>query len=373
MRVYRREGDAVVHEDEPWFPFFFLTDATLLRGFPKRHWVKELEGQLVFSCLCAFEGWTDLWDAVRLVLQRRNIATATPEEHYADLDVLFLIPDPQSQYFLQTGRTLFRGMPFSDLRRLHIEARFEKEGQKAHKLSSVLLTDCLGWEVRIDRGSEREILRRLVDTVHKRDPDLLQGPSIYRSLLPRLSELADSLGIPFALGRDGSQPSQPAARFMDPAAPRDAPLWEVAGRLILDLPRGEAAAPDSAAATSLTAATQFFALSQIAPPAHGNIRFPGMAKRFEHLLLREYVRVRHSIPPPTPRGTPRGHGRLLYYSGLLGPVVEAGFAGLVAREMLSHQVYSRNDPLGALPAVLEALLDAAAEHADERRGDRWGL
>jgi len=375
MRVYRREGDRIVHADEPWFPFFFLTDASLLSGFPRHHWIKELEGTLQYRFLCAFESVPDFLDAVRLLLQRCGIVTSSPEDHLQDLDVMFTVADPQWQYFLQTGRTLFKGLPFGELRRLHIEPRFEREpgASRPRRLTGLFLSDCLGWEVAVDRGSEREILRKLLDAVQKHDPDLLQGPSLYRSTLPRLTEIAEAAGIPLAIGRDNSVPAQPAFRLTDPSSPREAPLWEVAGRLVLDLPGGE---PDMTfeqsgmrVSGSQPQALMFFELSQLAPPAHGNIRFPGIVKRFEHILMREYMRVRHSLPPLTPRGQAQKESREVLYTGLLGPAIEAGFAGLHARELLEQKVVSRNDPLGVIPAVMRTLIALMAERPTE---PAWG-
>ena len=57
MRVYRRTAnDQVEYADEPFYPFFFLSDVKLLTGFPRgRFRLQRLQGEGFFQYLVVFE------------------------------------------------------------------------------------------------------------------------------------------------------------------------------------------------------------------------------------------------------------------------------------------------------------------------------
>ncbi len=46
MRLWVRTEEGVHSVDESFYPFLFLSDRTLLDGFPRKHWVKKLDGTL---------------------------------------------------------------------------------------------------------------------------------------------------------------------------------------------------------------------------------------------------------------------------------------------------------------------------------------
>src|SRR5713101_3791419 len=108
MEVYSREGGQLSSKKYDFFPFFFLSDPYYLKGFSPRHWVKQLNGAHHFRYLCAFDRWSQMWDAVRDIIERYNAGAAQPVQSYSELPILHLRADPVSQFLMQSGITLFK-------------------------------------------------------------------------------------------------------------------------------------------------------------------------------------------------------------------------------------------------------------------------
>ena len=90
MRVYRRlADDTVVHEDEPFHPFFLLDDIEHLRGFPRdRFQFQELTDANAFGHLVVFPDLNAYWDALRHVRQSAETEKARP-------DAVYLVGSPE--------------------------------------------------------------------------------------------------------------------------------------------------------------------------------------------------------------------------------------------------------------------------------------
>ena len=75
MRVYFRDvqHDTVSTKEEPVFPFFFLSDASLLHTFPRnRYQFQELAGNNFYKFLVVFKSWNAYWDAIRHIEKAKN-------------------------------------------------------------------------------------------------------------------------------------------------------------------------------------------------------------------------------------------------------------------------------------------------------------
>ena len=147
VRVYRRSEDGrhVYEETAPFYPFFFISDVGLLRGFPRaRYRFQELEGDNFYRYLVAFHSWGAYWDAVRHVERATETAEKRPDE-------LYLVSNPAQQYLMQTGRTLFKGMGFDDLHRLQLdietytESGFPNAEREEDAIIIVSMSDNRGW------------------------------------------------------------------------------------------------------------------------------------------------------------------------------------------------------------------------------------
>ncbi|MEF8796924.1 MAG: DNA polymerase II, partial [Salinivenus sp.] len=100
VRLYQRSEDfsEIIEHEEAFFPFFFVSDASLLSGLSHDFWCKELAGENFYRYLAAFRTWSAYWDAVRQVERRTDSDEQWPDEIYR-------VGSPAQQYLMQSGRT----------------------------------------------------------------------------------------------------------------------------------------------------------------------------------------------------------------------------------------------------------------------------
>ncbi|HWP81118.1 MAG TPA: DNA polymerase domain-containing protein [Bacteroidota bacterium] len=421
IRIYRRWGDAVQHQDVPFYPFFHLTDQSLLSGFPKYHWIKKLAGSNHFQFLAAFSRWGDMWDAVRFVLENYARQTSRRFESYTQTDCLFLRPDPLQHYLLQSGVTLFKGMSFNDLHRLQISLKalshpgkpsdFRKTEDKIVVLS---ISDNRGWKESIDgrKFSEEQLLQRAVEIITEKNPDVIEGHGLHSFILPYLTARTELYGVELSIGRDGEEP-RVISPLQDADLPYEPGFYELPGRHLVDtLPltqsydfarrslehsslsyvaphfgytipeelfeasreqtqmwkshpaRLVALSEHEAAATRVIAEhlePPSFFLAQMCPLPFGTILRTGSAAKIESLLLREYVRQKHSIPKPQQGAQTTGGYTDIFVTGLLKTVVHADVESLYPSIIVSRKITPKTDQLGIFPLILRKLLSMRLE------------
>lgn len=412
MRVYRRlADDTVVHEDEPFHPFFLLDDIEYLRGFPRdRFQFQELAGRNAFGHLVVFPDLGAYWDALRHVRQSAETEKARP-------DAVSLVGSPEQQYLAQTGRTLFKGMELHDLHRLQLDLEVYAEGGfpqaevDEHRIILVALSDNRGWS-RVVGGplmDEQSVLKEALEIVRQRDPDVIEGHNIFGFDLPYLAARCRRHGVPVTLGRDGSTPrSFPSAmRFAERSLEYEA--VEIAGRHIVDtlfqvmsfdvfkrdlpaytlkaaaryfgfapenrtyiegsdIARTWREAPETlidyalddvfetrALAEHLSGST--FYLTQMVPMPYGQCARSGPAAKIESLFVRGYLHARHSVPRPESGSQVVGGYTDVFVTGVVGPVVYADVESLYPSIMLEYGVQPREDALGIFPRLLRQLTE----------------
>ncbi len=414
MRLYQRDPSTATlsTEDTPFYPFFFLADLSLLKGFPRQRFrCKTLTGENYYRYLVVFHTWQTHWEAVRHIETTAGQSKPRPEQ-------LYLIFNPEQQYLMQTGRTLFKDMTFDDINRLQLDIEvFASNGfPQAHRaedaIIAVALADNQGWSHVIDGLSrtEPEILQELVDLIQERDPDVIEGHNIYAFDFAYLLARCERYSIPFAIGRDGSIPrSFPSSmRFAERTI--EFPALDIAGRHVVDtyfqvmsfdvfkrnLPGYglkvaaqyfNLAAPDRTyiagdeiaqiwqtdperlldyalddvieterLARHLSGST--FYLTQMLPMPYGKAARTGPAAKIEALLVREYLRQRHALPQRQTGGTGmRGGYTDIFVTGVLGPVVYADVESLYPSIMLNYDIRPHTDDLGLFQHLLQQLTD----------------
>ena len=422
MRLYRRRSPTeVVTEDVRVHPFFFLSDVELLRGFPRdRFQFQELAGPGFFRYLVAVPDRSSYFDALRHVERATETEKQRPDEVY-------LPGSPEQQYLMQTGRTLFKGMDFSDLVRLQLDIEvyspdgFPQATVPEHRVILVALSDSTGWSRLVgDPGmSEEEVLRETLDLVKERDPDVIEGHNIFGFDLPYLFERCRQRGVPLDLGRDGSTPrTYPTSmRFAERSVEFEA--VEIAGRHVIDTlhqvmafdvfkrdlpnytlkgaaryfgfaPEGRTYVPgdqiahvwdtdphrlmeyaiDDATETERLArhlSGSTFYLTQMVPMPYAQAARTGPAAKIEALFVRGYLHARHSLPRADYGSQVVGGYTDVFVTGVVGPVVYADVESLYPSIMLNYDVQPKDDALGLFPRLLQRLTDLRFETKDAMR------
>jgi len=416
VRIYKRVNGKIVHEDAPFFPFFFLSSEAVIGGFTRHHWIKELTGGNEYRYLVAFSRWNDMWDAIRFVLTNHNKTALKRIGHYTELDAILLKPDPVTQFLLQSGITLFKGMSFHDLRRMqismhaHAKANRPSDPRKTEdRILVIALTDNNGWHEALDarKLSEPDMLRAFVQIVTERDPDVLEGHALFDNTLPYLARRAELYSVDLALGRDGSSLHSYSPRGAMTERDFERGLFEAAGRHFIDtrilahsydtskrilesyslrslaqhfgfasreritLPQDRIAAlwadqPDLLIQHARQEAKEILLLSnrlspslfylcQMCPLAFGTMTRSGSASKIELLLLREYIRRKYSVPRARVGAQTTGAYTDVFLTGILPTVLYADIESLYPSIMLNRAIEPVTDELGVFQTLLREL------------------
>src|SRR6266404_7258800 len=188
VRVYRRERDGSTSADvEPFHPFVWADNDVVDLGIE----TEKLRGDLKYGWLITVDSWKEL------IALRNGLKNAGRD--------FFAFTDPVQHYLTATGRTLFKDLPFEELKRMQLEV-LSFEGDNDHVMS-IAISDNAGWEelIIVDpkdfEESERNALKRLTALIKERDPDVIEGHNLFRFDLPYLVGRAKKLKTKLDWGR----------------------------------------------------------------------------------------------------------------------------------------------------------------------------
>ncbi|HVN48916.1 MAG TPA: hypothetical protein VMU30_08875, partial [Bacteroidota bacterium] len=215
IRLFKRIEGKILHEDAEFFPFFFLADSSLLKGFSKHHWLKELEGTNYYKFIAAFSRWSEMWEAVQYALREYNKSRFPKNATWQELQEILVRPDPARQFLAQSGITLFKGMEFEELVRMQIAVAFKSYNDKPNstkpsnkkKLCAIGI-GAPGQKARIfeiNKNNKREVLEQIVRTIQELDPDVIEGIDLFSHILPAILQLAEECETTLTIGRDHSE------------------------------------------------------------------------------------------------------------------------------------------------------------------------
>src|SRR5256714_12508466 len=155
IKVYRREknGSTIV-EVEPFHPFVWCDSDVLDLGID----AEKLEGDLKYGWRVTVDSWKELI-ALRNGLKKAN------RDYFA-------FTDPVQHYLTASGRTLFKDLPFEELKRIQLEVLSSAEvaGGDDH-IISIAVSDNSGWEelIVVDprnvEESEHAAIKRLTNLI----------------------------------------------------------------------------------------------------------------------------------------------------------------------------------------------------------------
>ncbi len=341
VRVYRREADgSTVADVEPFHPFVWADSDVVDLGIE----TEKLQSDLKYGWLVTVDSWKEL------IALRNGLKNAGRD--------FFAFTDPVQHYLTATGRTLFKDLPFEELKCVQLEvlsvAGGDDPGRDDHVMG-IAVSDNTGWEelIVVDpnnvEDSEHAALKRLTSLVKERDPDVIEGHNLFRFDLPYLVGRAKKLKTKLDWGRSGGFLRSRPSRLQIAEKTIDYPKFTVGGRHFVDtfllaqfydvgmrslagFERADVARHfdlcDSEAISALTGkelqraylndsetfrrralcgvretralsdllSPSYFIQAQIFPYNYQDVIVRGNATRINALFLREYFRQRHSIP-----------------------------------------------------------------------------
>lgn len=395
IRIYRREGEKTVVEEATHKPFAWVTE-------PLPGDVRELAGKNAFRFTVAFDGAAEF-----------SKAKATYKRE------LFALNDLAHQYLLQSGRTLFKGMAFEDLRRMQVDietftgADGTMSDASRDPLLAIALSDSTGWEEILivddpdDAAQEKAVLEKFVALVRERDPDVIEGHNVFRFDLPYLETRARKHKVKLELGRDGgllrSHPSrlQIAERliqyrkfeihgrhivdtlflvqFYDVGARElesfglkavarhfgvaEGERVELGAREITEAHRSDRATFEKYAlqdvretrALSAALSPAWFTQTTIFPYNYQDVVIRGNATKINSLFLREYLRQGQSVPGLPEVQRFEGGYTDIFFTGVAREVWHCDIASLYPSVMLAFGIMPKADTLGVFGDMLGRL------------------
>jgi len=230
VKVYRREKDgSTIADVEPFHPFVWCDSDVVDLGIE----AEKLTGDLKYGWRVTVDSWKEL------IALRNGLKKAGRD--------FFAFTDPVQHYLTTTGRTLFKELPFEELKRMQLEvlsfadpvAGVADPGPSDH-LMSIALSDNSGWEelIIVDpknvEESERNALKRLTSLIKERDPDVIEGHNLFRFDLPYLITRARKVKTKLDWGRSGGFLRSRPSRLQIAEKTIDYPKFGVEGRHFVD-------------------------------------------------------------------------------------------------------------------------------------------
>ena len=392
VKLYRRgENGATFCEIEKFHPFVWADGDVADLGLTN---AEKLEGDLKYDWLVTTDSWTEL------IALRNGLKKAGRN--------FFALSDPVQHYLTHTGRTLFKQLPFEELKRMQIEVLSfgggDLEAGPDDHVTSIAMSDNAGWEELIEVDpraideSEHAAIRRLTSLIKERDPDVIEGHNLFKFDLPFLVARARKAKTKLDWGRSGGFLRSRPSRLQIAEKTIDYPKFTIEGRHFVDtfllaqfydvgmrtltgFERSEVA--DHFGLTNIADVSQlsgkelqqawekdppryreralcavretrgvanllspsYFIQAQIFPYNYQDVIVRGNATRINALFLREYLRQRHAIPEmPMARGFEGGYTDI-FFTGVARNVWHCDIASLYPSIMLQFDCFPVNDQL----------------------------
>jgi DNA polymerase elongation subunit (family B) len=359
ITVFRRLDGALVTEMQPFQPFLWLAEQVYLQGFDRKVEYVPLEGNDLFKFLVKFQSWTDFQQA------RKFLGTSA----------YFAVNDPIQQYLMATGRTSFKGLHFDQISRLQLAVVSAAD----NTLRALQLCDNRGRQLELT-GTEAQILKKLVETIRERDPDVLEGHDVFRAALTQISARARTARVPLKLGRDDSALRSRQSRVQIAERTIQYPKFAIHGRHIVDtfllsvyydvssrelegFELDEVAAHFGVKESGAEAirrisdllSPSYFVQAQVFPYNYQDVVVRGNATKIDALFLREYLHQRHAVPQ---FGEPRpfaGGYTDMFQEGVIRNVWHCDAQSLYPSLMLAYDIKPRGDELNLFLHLLRDL------------------
>src|SRR5213594_4315182 len=410
VKVYRRERDgSTIADVEPFHPFVWADSDVVDLGIE----TEKLRGDLKYGWLITVDSWKEL------IALRNGLKNAGRD--------FFAFTDPVQHYLTATGRTLFKDLPFEELKRMQLEVLSFSEGDADH-IMSIALSDNTGWEELIivdpkkTEESERSAIKRLTNLIKARDPDVIEGHNLFRFDLPFLVARAKKLKTKLDWGRSSGFLRSRPSRLQIAEKTIDYPKFTIDGRHLVDtfllaqfydvgmrslagfertdvarhfgfcdeeisalvgteLERAYISGKEKfrrralcgvreTRAVSELLSPSYFIQAQIFPYNYQDVIVRGNATRINGLFLREYFRQKHGIPElPMPQTFEGGYTDI-FFTGVARNVWHCDVASLYPSIMLQFDCFPASDRLQIFRHLLTDLRTFRLEAKAKMRAER---
>ena len=406
--LYSRRDNKIIRRVEPFMPFLVVEDERLLKGLSAQYSSQPLRGKGSLKAKVSFNSLAEWELAKKWLLNKTSFSAGVPNAPF------IILNDLLHQYLLTSGRTLFKGMKFEDVRRMQVDIEthtspgfeFCNPAREGDRIIIIAMSDSTGWqEIIVDKsGDEKGLLRRFVKLVRERDPDVIEGHNIFKFDLPYISTRAARHGVKLSLGRDGGRMHLRPSRFVLGERMISFTKYEIFGRHIIDtyfllqaydlahrslesLNLKEAAIhfglaarnrvyidggnisreferdPDrvaryaqddikeTAALSNLLSRT-WFVQAQILPFSYQNVCLRGNAAKIDALILREYLYQSVALPYPDRGRKFEGGYTDIFKEGVIHNVHHCDVSSLYPSIMLARKIAPASDSLGVFLQML---------------------
>ncbi|MBA3832152.1 MAG: DNA polymerase II [Chthoniobacterales bacterium] len=392
VRVYRREKDGSTDCDiAAIHPFLWADGDVADLGLTN---AEKLAGDSKYNWLVTTGSWKEL------IALRNGLKKAGRN--------FFALSDPVQHYLTHSGRTLFKQLPFEELKRMQVEvlsfAGGDLDASADDHLTSIAVSDSTGWEelIVVDATniaeSEHAVIKRLTSLIKERDPDVIEGHNLFKFDLPFLVARARKAKTKLDWGRSGGFLRSRPSRLQIAEKTIDYPKFTVDGRHFVDTfllaqfydvgmrtlsgfersdvaqhfgltiaaevsqlsgkelqrawqedaeryrERALCAVRETRAVADLLSPS-YFMQAQIFPYNYQDVIVRGNATRINALFLREYFRQRHGIPEMPLVSAFEGGYTDIFFTGVARNVWHCDVASLYPSIMLQFDCFPVNDQL----------------------------
>lgn len=424
VRIYKRNPntDLVSHRDERIYPFMWASREAALelnRSLPDGYFdAIELEGDNHYQWVIFFDESEKLYKGRAEIYDRVDVQEETFKVSLVE------------QYLIQSGKTQFLGMQPEDVHRMQLDIEvysstesFPNAEREGDEIIIIALSDNRGFERVLHTShadvplpdhcveceSEEWLLMELVKTIHRQNPDVIEGHNIFGFDWEYIQDRAEMLGVHLGIGRNGQEPRSFTSKKKFAEREFEYQNFLIDGRSVIDtmfhaidydsykrdLPglglkkiarHFGVAAPDREYVEGRNISNVWdedparllryalddvketkeigeilsnstFYITQMLPKTYQQAHLAGTASTLESLFLREYARQRHSVPAPEEGKQKHGGYTDIFRRGVYDNLCYADVSSLYPSIMLNYDIQPERDTLELFQYFLQRLTD----------------
>lgn len=239
LQCFQRNHEGVIEKSTLLFsPFLLVHGTELAEQLTKKSHYQVLSGNGYHNVQVFFPDQEALKNAEKFLkkLEPSN-------EQYSQIPYRFF-SDITSQALMMAPIRLFRGMHFSELRRIQLDIEtqttegfdFPNAERENDAVILISLHDNTGWEICLGGPDikERDLIKEMIKIIQERDPDVIEGHNLFNFDLPYLEKRAKRYRLRLALGRDGSPIKKRPSRYSFGENTANYTRYDIFGRHVID-------------------------------------------------------------------------------------------------------------------------------------------